>query len=87
MATIGNSAGMDGMMVVSRAMYIVVAELRCTLAATIMGSEHWTVPPTELVINDWSSQSDTELTLSRSTRVGLNQHNQRPSQSQWVCRV
>jgi len=72
----GRSAGMDGMMVVSRAVYAVAAELSWTLAATIIRDEHCSVSPADtlapLVGSDWPSHRATELTLSLSTRQGLH---------------
>ena len=73
MATMASSEGIDGMMVVSLAVYAVPNELRCTLAATIIRNEVCPAsgPSSPRDISDWSSHSATELTLSRSTRVGL----------------
>jgi len=76
MAATARSAGMDGMMVVSRAVYEVPAELRWTVAATSIREEQCAASPAEAADwSDWSSHSATELTLSLSTRVGLHQYN------------
>ena len=76
MATIASNAGMLGMIVVSRAVYALETELSWTVAATIMRGEHFAgVLESDglaaVVSGVGSSHRATELTLSLSTRVGL----------------
>jgi len=71
MATTASNAWMFGMMVVSRAVYVVDDELSCTLEAIIMRDAHSPGSLDALTAMDRSLQRATELTLSLSTRVGL----------------
>ena len=85
MPRMASNAGSGGMTVVSRAVYAVPDGLSWTLAATIIREEQR--PPDSVpAARHWSSATATELTLSRSIRVGLTDtQSDRTHHTQLVC--